>query len=298
MALRGAAIAASILLTSGSAAAAQAEQSGNDPVAQQLLHGRNGREVIATGRVDHIFGPQLFTIARDGNTTDQPLLVFAPTATVSPLRGTGLTARGTLRRCDDVEVKTVGGCDEFAEHASAEKASRPVLVATLLVTSRGRQLTGRVAQLPDAAAFSARDEGRFDIHNDFPITVRPGALAALVDSLAGGSVRLPNARVVGVFDPRVFLVETQTPLLPIIQRDRVLVFIEAGALRVDPAVLVAASVTISGIARTLLGMQTMHDVPWPAALTRDAVKRLEIKAAVLAKSVRTPEGIDLVVRSQ
>jgi stage V sporulation protein SpoVS len=34
---------------------------------------------------------------------------------------------------------------------------------------------------------------------------------------------------------------------------------------------------------------------WPAVLTREAVKRLDIKAAVLARSVRTPEGIDLVV---
>jgi len=56
-------------------------------------------------------------------------------------------------------------------------------------------------------------------------------------------------------------------------------------------------VTVSGVARTLLGMQANHDVPWPPVLTRDEVKRLEIKAAVLARSVRTPEGIDLVVRS-
>src|SRR5262249_2895733 len=48
---------------------------------------------------------------------------------------------------------------------------------------------------------------------------------------------------------------------------------------------------------TLLGMRTNYDVPWPAALTRDAVKHLDIKAAVLAKEVRTPEGIDLVSRS-
>jgi hypothetical protein len=56
-------------------------------------------------------------------------------------------------------------------------------------------------------------------------------------------------------------------------------------------------VTVSGVARTLLGMQANHDVPWPAVLTRDAIKRLEVKAAVLARSVRTPEGIDLVVRA-
>ena len=95
----------------------------------------------------------------------------------------------------------------------------------------------------------------------------------------------------------MFLVETQVSLRPIIERDRVLVFIESGMLRVDPAVLVASTVTVSGVARTLLGMQANHDVPWPPVLTRDEVKRLEIKAAVLARSVRTPEGIDLVVRA-
>lgn len=129
------------------------------------------------------------------------------------------------------------------------------------------------------------------------ITLRPGALAALIDTLAGGSVRLTYARVVGVFDPRVFLVESQTRLLPVVERDRVLVFIETGTLRVDPAVLVASTVTVSGIARTLVGMQTSREVPWPTALTRDAIGRLEIRAAVLARSVQTPEGIDLLARS-
>jgi len=132
---------------------------------------------------------------------------------------------------------------------------------------------------------------------EVPITIRPGMLADFVDTLAGDSVRLVNARVVGVFDPQVFLIESQTRLRPMVARDRVLVFIEAGTLRVEAARLVASTVTISGIARTLLGMQTSREVPWPAALTRDAVERLEIRAAVLARSVRTPEGIDLVVRS-
>lgn len=130
--------------------------------------------------------------------------------------------------------------------------------------------------------------------NEFPITVRPGTLADLVDSLAGGPVRLANARVVGVFDARVFLVESQTRLLPLVDRNRVLVFVETGALQVDSADLVASTVTVSGVARTLIGMKTSREVPWPKALTPEVVKRLEIRAAVLARSVRTPEGIDLL----
>jgi len=294
MALRGQAIAASIFLISGSAGGAQSEQSRNASASQgPRSHG--APEVIATGRVERIYGPHLFTIARD-SAPDRALLVFAPTATVSPLRGSGLTARGTLQTCDEREIETVDGCDQLDERVRADYTSRSVMVARLVVTASGRQLTGRVARPPNAPASPSLQEDRFEIHNEFPLTMHPGTLASLVDSLAGSSVRLPYARVVGVFDPKVFLIETQTSLLPIIERNRVLVFIESGALRVDPAVLVASTVTVSGVARTLLGMQANHDVPWPAALTRDAVKRLEVKAAVLARSVRTPEGIDLVVR--
>jgi hypothetical protein len=294
MAPRGMAIAASILLISGSAGA---QSPGQRASVSQERHGRDATEVIAAGRVKHIFGPHLFTIARDGAAPDRALLVFAPSAAVSPPLGSGLTARGTLRTCDAADLEPVAGCDQLDERVRADYSSRSVLVARLLLTPSGRQLTGGVVRSPNAASSASLQEDRFGIHNEFPITVRPGTLASLVDSLAGGSVRLPHARVVGVFDPRVFLIETQTSLLPIIERNRVLVFIEEGALRVDPAMLVASTVTVSGVARTLLGMQANHDVPWPAALTRDAVKRLEVKAAVLARSVRTPEGIDLVVRS-
>jgi len=141
-------------------------------------------------------------------------------------------------------------------------------------------------------------QGRPTDSNELPIVVRPAMLAGHVALLAGHSVRVPNARVVGVFDPHVFLIESQTLLRPLVGfRDRVLVFVEGGTLRVSPETLVASSVTVSGVARTLLGMQVSREVPWPAALTRDAVERLEIRAAVLATSVRTAEGVDLTVRS-
>ena len=151
--------------------------------------------------------------------------------------------------------------------------------------------------LISSSAELARAEKFLETRNEFAVTMRPGTLADLVDTLAGGSVRMVNARVVGVFDPQVFLVESQTRLRPMIERNRVLVFVEAGTLRGDAAALVASTVTLSGVARTLLGMQVSREVPWPAALTREAVERLEIRAAVLARSVRTPEGIDLLVRS-
>jgi hypothetical protein len=137
--------------------------------------------------------------------------------------------------------------------------------------------------------------GRALANNELPISVRPATLGDQIDTLAGRSVRLPYARVVGVFDPRVFLIDSQTTMPPVERnRSRVLVFIDTGSLRVDPAMLVGSTVIVSGIARTLLGMQVSHEVAWPPVLTRDEVQHLEIRAALLAKSVTTVEGIDLV----
>jgi hypothetical protein len=136
-------------------------------------------------------------------------------------------------------------------------------------------------------SLSARGDG-------LPILVRPGTLAAQIGELAGHAVRVPYARVVGVFNPRVFLIDTATRLPPLVgQRARVLVFIEPGALRVPSESLVASTVTIVGTARTLLGMQVSAEVAWPTELRPDVVNRLEIRAAVLATSVRTAEGIEL-----
>jgi hypothetical protein len=130
--------------------------------------------------------------------------------------------------------------------------------------------------------------------DSLPILVRPGMLAAQIGELAGHPVRVPYARVVGVFNPRAFLVDTSTRLPPVTgHRARVLVLVEHGALSVPAASIVASTVTIAGVARTLLGAQVSREVPWPEELTREAVERLEIRAVVLAASVQTPEGDEL-----
>ncbi|PYR93225.1 MAG: hypothetical protein DMF84_09520 [Acidobacteria bacterium] len=127
-----------------------------------------------------------------------------------------------------------------------------------------------------------------------PLAVRPEMLAYHIDSIAGQSVEVPYARVVGVLAPSVILVDSQRELPPLTgNRARVLVFTRGTTLRVSPALLVGATVTISGVARTLLGMQVSADGSWPAGLTPDVVKHLEIKAAILAKSVKTPDGVEL-----
>lgn len=130
-----------------------------------------------------------------------------------------------------------------------------------------------------------------------PIRVRPGMLAAQIGELAGHEVSVPYARIVGVFNRRAFLIDTSTRLPPVIgHRARVLVLIERGDLTVPASLIVASTVTVAGIARTLLGMQVSREVPWPRELTPEAIERLEIRAAVLATSVRTAEGVELTAR--
>ncbi len=72
--------------------------------------------------------------------------------------------------------------------------------------------------------------------------------------------------------------------------------VEGGALRVDPALIVGSNVIVRGRARTLLGLQVTDEVPWPAILTREVTDRFEIRAAVLATSVQTSDGVELTTR--
>lgn len=143
---------------------------------------------------------------------------------------------------------------------------------------------GRAPRAPSADATAA----------ELPILVRPATLAAQINELAGHAVRVPYARVVGVINPRVFLIDTAMRLPPLVgHRSRVLVFVGEGGLRVSPQQIVAATVTIHGLARTLLAMQVGSEAVWPTELDPEKVEELEIRAAVLARSVRTPEGIEL-----
>jgi hypothetical protein len=166
-------------------------------------------------------------------------------------------------------------------------------------SARGEQ-AGHVAhsspQPTDARPFLAEPSARRELPS-MPILVRPATLASQIGELAGQPVRVPYARVVGVFNPRVFLVDTATRLPPLPgNRARVLVLIEPGELRVSPEEVVASTVTVLGVARTLLGMRVAREVPWPTELRQEEVDRLEIRAAILARSVQTPEGIELTGR--
>src|SRR5258705_3146969 len=77
-------------------------------------------------------------------------------------------------------------------------------------------------------------------------------------------------------------------------RNRVLVLVKRGrSLAIPRPPIAIAPVTVVGVARTLLGIQAGHDVPWPAALTRHELDRLDVRAAILASSVQTADGVEL-----
>ena len=126
------------------------------------------------------------------------------------------------------------------------------------------------------------------------LTLRPAMLAGNIEHLAGRDVTIFSARVVGVFEPNVFLIESATRRPESIgHRDRVLVLVDGGTLRVPAELLVASTVKVIGVARTLLSIKVTAEVPWPAQLDPELVERLDIRASVLATSVQTAEGVEL-----
>ena len=150
--------------------------------------------------------------------------------------------------------------------------------------------------LPAIGAGQARTPARGE-----PIDLRlhPSALAQLIDELGGRQITLPRAKVVSVINPRAFLVESAGPLAAMPGNyNRVVVLVEGGTLRVEPLALVGTTVRVTGVARTVLGMQVTREVPWPPELTRDIVRRYEVRAAVLSGSVETPDGVQLVTASE
>lgn len=135
------------------------------------------------------------------------------------------------------------------------------------------------------------------IGREMRLTIRPSMLADSIEYLAGRDVTIINARVVGVLEPHAFLIESATrDPQSLGMRDRILVLIERGALRVPADVLVSSTVRVVGVARSLLAMKVSPEVPWPRQLDPDLVHRLEVRASVIATSVQTPEGIELTDR--
>jgi hypothetical protein len=153
----------------------------------------------------------------------------------------------------------------------------PILISTAAV--------GLTAQVPEHRVPAGQP----------PITMHPFALAQSADELAGYPIHVQRARVLWVIDQHAMVIESEGPFDPT-WRDRGRVLVVVGrdrSLAIPRRPVSIAPITIVGVARTLLGIQAGHDVPWPEALTRHEIDRLNIGAAVLATSIRTPDGVEL-----
>lgn len=180
------------------------------------------------------------------------------------------------------------------------RQSSIVALTLLVLVTPSATRASRAGQTGVAPAISegAGEHRNQLIGREMRLTIRPSMLADNIEYLAGREVTILNARVVGVFEPNAFLIESATREPQSLgMRDRVLVLIERGALRISPEVLVASTVKVIGVARSLLGMKVSAEVPWPARLDPNLVHRLEVRASVLATSVQTPEGIELTDRA-
>lgn len=283
-----------IALLVGPSVDVSAQEGEGSATVRESARTRIGDHRVVRGRVKAVHAPRLFTVEeRAGSGRD--VLVIAPDARATPAVGAAVEAHGRIRRLEETDFEETPGWSDIDDDARARLSGRPVLVAISLMSA----ITGQ-APPRDAASHTSEPADRRAVRLDdrVPTTVRPATLADQIGDLAGHHVRVPYARVVGVFEPRAFLIDTSTSLQPAIgNRNRVLVLVDGGALRVPPETLVASTVVVEGVARTLLGLQAGTDAPWPARVDREAIDRLEIRAAILASSVHTADGVELTTRS-
>lgn len=252
-------------------------------------------QLIIGGEVRRVLGSGAFVL-EDARADEGELLVLAPDAESTPIPGAAVIARGLFRRFEPPELDRMPTWTEIDPATREPFAARPILLADSLTTAAGRSLMRRPLvplrlQALQSPVVSARQPASINLH--------PGGLARLIDEVGGRLVTLPRARVIAVLNPQVLLIESASPLQATIgMLDRVLVLIGGAELRVDAASLRGADVRVAGTARTLLGAQVTGEVAWPRELTPDMVKRLEIRAAVLATSVRTADGVELTRRHE
>jgi len=130
-----------------------------------------------------------------------------------------------------------------------------------------------------------------------PVILHVPSLADSIEEIAGSPVRVLEARVIEVLDPRAILVEAATKYRALGgQRDRIVVFLQEGGTRNAPELAIGSTVTIVGTARTLVSLRATNEVPWPVRLTQEEIKELEVSGAVVGGAIETAEGRTLAGR--
>lgn len=286
-------IAVLTLVFAGSAPADAREHTAHAFQVDQQAADTQSAHLIIGGTVRRVLGPRVF-ILDDRRGADGELMILAPAAEATPVAGATVIARGLFRRFDEGELEKIHIWNELDERTREAFAARAILLATSLTTASGRSL---MAGRSRAVRPFVRRSPVVVSRQPTEIQLHPAGLAELIEEVGGRPVVLPRARVLAVLNPRVLLIESASSLLATIGNlDRVLVLIPGAALRVDAAALTDTNVRVVGVARTLLGIQVTGEVAWPPELTPEMVKRLEIRAAVLASSVHTPDGVELTDR--
>jgi hypothetical protein len=281
------------LVVAGRAAPHAREQTTQPLEAGQQTAAGPPEQLIIGGTVQRVLGSGIFTID-DRRAAGGQLMILAPGAEGTPVPGATVIARGLFRRFDLEELEKIYGWNEIDGRIREEFATRPILLAKSLATAPGRSL---MSAPPARASSPALPRSLVGTARSTAVRLHPAGLAELIEEVGGRAVVIPRAHVLAVINPRAVLIESASSLAPTIGNlDRVLVLIRDAALGVDATLLVGSNVQISGTARTLLGIQVTREVPWPTELTSEMVKRLEIRAAVLAESVHTADGVELTVR--
>lgn len=146
-------------------------------------------------------------------------------------------------------------------------------------------------QQPSLAAVAAQGA--------MPIVLHAPSLLDSIDTIAGQHVRVLDARVLEIIEPRAILVEANTHYRTLRgQRDRILVFTaDRGDANVGP-LAIGSPVIVEGIARTLLSVRATSDVAWPASLDPDDVNELEVRGAIVRAAIITAEGTEIAGSSR
>lgn len=252
---------------------------------------------VITGRVREIFGTRLFSLDQEDG---REVLVLAPRPLSPAMIGARLKIAGTVRRVGEAQLKSTPGWAGIDPATRKRLARGPIFVATAVLGAIESESPKPDAPLPsrrDAPPAAQEIERTADTGPPHPLAMRASTIVAYPDGFAGRPIRVLDARVVGVLEPRAFLIEPATEYLkPMGERDRIVILIENGELAVDPALLVGATIAVEGTARTLLGARVSREIPWPSRLSDEVIDRLEVRTAILATSVQTPDGIELTRR--
>jgi hypothetical protein len=244
------------------------------------------------GTVAEVFSPRLFSL-RQADGEPGEVLVLAPRE-IATTKGATVAVTGRLARMGDRVTQSSG----ISAELRARFTGRRVVVATAVISSTETAESPAEAAIQTAVHEAPQAPASIPTAgHSAPLPLPASMLVEFIQAFAGQTVRIRNARVVGVVAPGVFLIEPATRYLKDMgQRDRMAVFVSGGQLRVNPELLVGSIVELEGTARTVLSVQAARDVEWPSKLNAHALERLEVRGAIVATSVHTAEGTELTER--